>query len=141
MFRLDQACFEEPFRFTKQAMRRFAEARSAQVLVAVANGAAGEELAGFSIVHAQRRGGATVGYLLTLDVAQAFRRRGLAWQMLERAERDAGSAGCEAMLLHVFPENVGAIALYEKRGYARLGAEEHFYGQGLAARVYRKALR
>lgn len=149
MFRLDQACFEEPFRFTKRTMRRFAEARQAQVLVAAAEKPGGtlddlleqHELAGFSIVQVQRSRGETVGYLLTLDVAPAFRRRGLAQQLMEQAERDAQGAGCAAMLLHVFHGNPGAVALYEKLGYRQLGTAEHFYGRGFPAWAYRKELR
>ena len=136
MFHLDAICFDDPFRFSKRAMRRFAEARKAQVLLAEL----GAELAGFSIVHAERNGGERVGYLLTLDIAPPFRRRGLARLLMERAERDAQESGCGAMLLHVFTENIGAIMLYEKLGYGRLQLDENFYGTGRHAWVYRKAL-
>ena len=47
---LDAECFDPPFRFSKTAMRRFAEAENAWVVVAVAEGA----LAGFCIVHMEQ---------------------------------------------------------------------------------------
>ena len=59
MFRLDEACFEEPFRFTRLAMQRFAESREARVVIADSDG----NLAGFAILHVEGR----VGYIVTLD--------------------------------------------------------------------------
>jgi len=136
MFRLDEICFEKPFRFSRSAMRRFAEAKNALVLLATH----GEELAGFGIVHRQRSFGEVVGYLLTLDVVPTLRRHGLGKHLLTLAEQSAQAAGCRAMLLHVFTGNSGAVALYEKLGYMRLGTDENLYGSGLHAWVYRKQL-
>ena len=136
IFHLDELCFEKPFRFTKRDMRRFAEARNAQVLIAHV----GAELAAFSIVHREQVGGEPAGYLLTLDVSPAFRRRRLAELLLRRSEEETRAARCQAMSLHVFTENAAAIALYEKRGYTRLGLVERFYGAGLHAWVFRKPL-
>ena len=49
MFRLDEVCFEAPFRFSRAAMRRFAKARRARVAIAELDG----ELVGFCIVHVE----------------------------------------------------------------------------------------
>jgi [ribosomal protein S18]-alanine N-acetyltransferase len=136
MFRLDEICFSEPFRFTRADMRRFAEAPNAQVLLALAD----EELAGFSIVNVERSRGRRVGYLTTLDVAPNFRGRGLAGALMQQAEAQASAADCAAMLLHVFTGNKAAIGLYEKLGYERMQAATNFYGSGLGAWVYRKVL-
>jgi len=136
LYQMDVVCFEKPFRFSKRDMRRFAEARKAQVLIAEAD----EKLAGFSIVHLERRGGECAGYLVTLDIAPAFRRLGLAHLLMTQAEGNARDAGCGAMLLHVFTENMGAIALYEKLAYERLHLAADFYGAGRHAWVYRKRL-
>jgi len=64
MFRLDEVCFEEPFRFTHSAMQRFAESRKARAVIAESDAA----LAGFAILHVE----GTVGYIVTLDVAEDF---------------------------------------------------------------------
>ena len=47
MHALDVVCFERPFRFTRGAMRRFAEAKKARVVVAEE----GDALVGFVILH------------------------------------------------------------------------------------------
>jgi len=113
MFRLDEECFEEPFRFTRSAMRQFAESRKARVVIAESVGA----LAGFAILHAEGR----VGYIVTLDVA-------------------AEDAACAVVGLHVFVGNEAAIRFYERVGYERVGDVPAFYGDGLDAWVYRKKL-
>ena len=132
MFRLDEACFEEPFRFTRTAMQRFAESRKARVVIAESDGA----LAGFAILHVEGR----VGYVVTLDVDADFRRQGLARQLMQAMEQQAAEAGCAVVGLHVFVGNEAAIQFYERVGYERAGDVPGFYGAGFAAWAYRKKL-
>jgi ribosomal-protein-alanine N-acetyltransferase len=79
-----------------------------------------------------------VGYVVTLDVAAAWRRRGLARRMMEEVEAKARAAGGAGMALHVFAGNAGAMRFYEGIGYGRAGRVEGFYGRGLDALVYRR---
>jgi len=130
IYALDMECFEPVFRFSRRAMRRFAEAAGAVSVVAEAEG----ELAGFTIVQMEQQ----AGYVVTLDVAPAWRRRGLAGRLMAEAEVRVQAAGGAAMELHVFAGNVGAMRLYEGMGYGRIGLVEGFYGRGLDALVYRK---
>ncbi len=132
LFALDELCFEPPFRFSRGAMRRFAEAKKARVVIAEDGG-----LAGFCIVHVERGG---VGYVVTLDVAEVWRRRGLAGDLMCRVEGEASAAGCTQMLLHVFEGNARAVRFYERNGYERVGVAAGFYGHGVDALVYRKPL-
>jgi ribosomal-protein-alanine N-acetyltransferase len=132
MFRLDAACFEEPFRFTPSAMQRFAESHKARTVIAESDG----ELAGFGILHVENR----VGYVVTLDVAEDFRRQGLALRLMRAMEQDSLDAGCAVVGLHVFVGNERAIRFYERAGYERAGDVPGFYGEGLNAWTYRKKL-
>jgi len=132
MYALDLVCFEPVFRFSRRAMRRFAEAQGAVTVLAEAAG----ELAGFAIVQIEER----VGYVVTLDIAPAWRRRGLAAQLMTDAEARVQAAGGMGMELHVFVGNVGAMAFYEAMGYRRIGRVEGFYGRGLDGLVYGKHL-
>ncbi len=133
MFALDLVCFEEPFRFDLKSMRRFALRAGAIVVVAKATG----ELAGFVIVHLER---GRLAYVVTLDVAPEFRRRGLARALMAEAESQARNTGADRMGLHVFPGNSAAIAFYERLGYERKDLDESFYGEGLGAFVCLKDL-
>jgi ribosomal-protein-alanine N-acetyltransferase len=132
MYALDVVCFEPPFRFSRRAMRGFAEAEGAIPVLAEAAG----ELAGFCIVQMEDH----VGYVVTLDVAAAWRRRGLARYLMAEAEIKVRATGGTSMALHVFPGNAGAVRFYEAIGYGRLGTVDAFYGRGLDALAYGKWL-
>jgi ribosomal-protein-alanine N-acetyltransferase len=132
MYALDVVCFEPVYRFTKRAMRRFAEATGAVTVIADA----ASELAGFTIAQMEGR----VGYVVTLDVAPAWRRRGLARRLMDEAENRIAASGGLAMELHVFTGNLSAIRFYETIGYTRIGLAENFYARGMDALVYSKKL-
>jgi ribosomal-protein-alanine N-acetyltransferase len=130
IYALDVVCFAPPFRFSRGAMRSFAEAAGAMTVLAEAR----DELAGFCIVQLEKQ----TAYVVTLDVAPAWRRRGLARRLMAELESKARAAGATGMALHVFTGNTGAIQFYESVDYNRAGRAEDFYGRGLDALVYRK---
>jgi ribosomal-protein-alanine N-acetyltransferase len=138
MFRLDIACFAPEFRFDREAMRAFAEEPSAITLVAEQMDG---ELVGFAIIHIERSLAARWGYVVTLDVAEEWRRQGLAGKLMREVEVRTVAAGARWMELHVFTENAAAINFYEHLGYERIAVRRRFYGaKGLDAFVYRKQL-
>ncbi len=137
MHALDVVCFERPFRFTRSAMRRFAEARKARLVIAEEE----DVLVGFVILHVEDAVQGRVGYIVTLDVSPSHRRRGLAGLLMQAAERDALPEGCLAVVLHVFTGNVAAIRFYEVCGFVRSHQEVNFYGPGMDAWVFSKRLR
>jgi ribosomal-protein-alanine N-acetyltransferase len=130
MYALDVECFAPEFRFSRRVMRGFAEAPGAIVVLAESAGA----LVGFCVVQMEEQ----EGYVVTLDVAPAWRRQGLARQMMEDVEAKVRAADGSGMALHVFTENAGAMRFYESIGYSRAGRAEGFYGRGLDALGYRK---
>ncbi len=79
--------------------------------------------------------------LLTLAVAPAARRQGLARALLARF--DAQAAGTDA-ILEVAADNTAAIALYASAGWAHAGTRPAYYrrpdGTRLDAHVMRKSL-
>lgn len=136
MHALDSVCFDLPFRFSRASMRRFAEAKKAQVLLAHD----GDVLAGFCILHQERLARKRVGYIVTLDVAPAYRRKGLGSALMQAIERQARAEGCVALALHVFTGNDVAMQFYERYGFAASHRVEAFYGSGRAAWVFHKPL-
>jgi ribosomal-protein-alanine N-acetyltransferase len=130
IYALDVVCFKPPFRFSRRAMRSFAEAAGAVTVLAEAQG----ELAGFCIAQLEKQ----TAYVVTLDIAPAFRRQGLARRLMAELEAKASAAGATSVALHVFTGNTGAIQFYESIGYNRAGRAEAFYGRGLDAFIYRK---
>jgi ribosomal-protein-alanine N-acetyltransferase len=132
MYALDVQCFDLPFRFSRRAMREFAEAPGAITVLAQAEG----DLAGFCVVQMEEY----VGYVVTLDVAPRWRRQGLAGTLMSEMETKVRAVGGTAMALHVFPGNDGAVQFYQRIGYQSLGVAEEFYGRDRDAHVYGKSL-
>lgn len=133
IFALDLICFEPVFRFTRRAMRQFAEAPGAIAWIAECDGG---ELAGFAIAVMEGR----VGYVVTLDVAPEWRRRGVARRLMNQLEVQVCGTGGEAMELHVFVGNAAAVQAYQGMGYRRIGVAPGFYRRGLDGLIYRKEL-
>jgi ribosomal-protein-alanine N-acetyltransferase len=136
MVELDEECFAPPFRFSRRAMQRFAEAGNAWVRVAEHEGG----LAGFCIVHRESAGAEEMGYVVTIDVASALRGRGVGENVLSEGEAWVRSWLGAGVMLHVFVENERAIRFYERVGYGRVGMQRGFYGPGLDAAMYWKDL-
>ncbi len=134
---LDLICFEPPFVFDAASMQQFAEAPNALTVIA-----RDEEnlLAGFAIVHLEDAGTKRYGYIVTIDVAVPYRRKGLAGRLMEHLEDQAARAGAAWMDLHVLTQNDTAVRFYEARGYLMQGTQRGFYGPRLHALRYRKEL-
>ena len=137
MNRLDSVCFQPPFRFTPSVMRRFVQEPGAITLVAESLDGG---FAGFILIQVNGENDSRHGYVVTLDVAPEFRRRGLARQLLEAAETAAESEGAREMVLHVWTANLPAICFYESAGYTRKKLHRDLYAPGFDAYDYSKLL-
>ena len=100
MYALDLVCFEPVFQFSRGAMRAFAEAPGA-------DDRAGRGARSNWQASASRSWNERTGYVVTLDVAPAFRRRGLARQS---HGRDREQTPIRRRRAH------GAACLHRKRG-------------------------
>ena len=69
-----------------------------------------------------------MGYCLTIDVASAWRGRGLGRGLLMWMEDAVRAAGAVGFWLHVHTGNFAAIQLYERLGMTRERLDEGFYG-------------
>ena len=136
LYAVEELCFEPPFRFSRAYMRQLIQSADTATWVAPQDA----ELIGFSIVELSAGQNELTAYIQTLEVHPAFRGRGIGAELLVRAEESARAAGACSIALHVDTENVAAIHLYESRGYARQGREEHYYARHRAAFVYAKPL-
>ncbi|MFP4007500.1 MAG: GNAT family N-acetyltransferase [Spirulinaceae cyanobacterium] len=87
--------------------------------------------------------GSQYPYLANLAVSPAYRRRGLASQLLKCCEPTAKQWGYREIYLHVLENNERAIALYRSCGY-RLHSTEAHLGSWLWSRprrlLFRKSL-
>ena len=137
IFELDEACFAEEFRFDRRSMSAFAEDRDAVTLIAED----GVKLIGFVIAHVKRVAPECRAYVVTLDVAPGWRRKGIGRELMEEVEARALTSGACWIQLHVFTGNKAAIRFYERLGYERIREVRGYYGAaGLDAIVYGKDL-
>ncbi len=77
--------------------------------------------------------------LLTLAVAPAARRRGLARALLARFDAEAAARAATAAYLEVAEDNAAARALYAGAGWHPVGRRPRYYGP-VAALILRKDL-
>lgn len=66
--------------------------------------------------------------ILTIAVLPPWRRGGLGGRLLDAALSAAHAAGAEMMFLEVAADNSAGLALYEKRGFSRVGLRKAYYG-------------
>lgn len=71
-------------------------------------------------------------WLTWLYVAESFRRRGIAWQMLDRIATEASDLGARKLYLDTSSDDsyAPAIALYRRFGFAEEGRLLDYYGPG-----------
>jgi ribosomal-protein-alanine N-acetyltransferase len=136
LYAVEEACFEEPLRFSRGIMRQLVRSSNAATWIAEEE----ERLAGFAIVEWSQDEAATVAYIQTIEVAPDQRRHGSGGELLRLMEQSAQAAGAQIIWLHVDAENAGAIRLYEARGYRCEGREAKYYPRGRAALVYAKLI-
>jgi ribosomal-protein-alanine N-acetyltransferase len=67
------------------------------------------------------------GEILTLGVAPAWRRRGIARILLQELIVRARDGGAQRLLLEVAADNMAALALYTSLGFAQQGIRRNYY--------------
>jgi len=136
LYAIEEACFEPSVRFSRSLMRSLSRDPDCRVWLGIVDAVR----VGFAIVGLRGEEDASSAYIWTIEVLPAFRRMGVARQLLIRVEESAREAGCLAMELHVSERNPDGLALYQSAGYARIGVEAEYYGRGENALRYRKIL-
>ena len=136
LYAIEEACFDTVLRFDRRYMRQLTERDSSVTWTAEENG----RLAGFVIVEWTRMLRGVVAYIQTIEVDPAFRRRGIARELLRLAEESAYQARATYIWLHVDENNAAAIALYLSCGYERHGRHPGYYENGHSAEIYAKPL-
>ena len=136
LYAIEEACFEAPLRFSRALMRSLAHDPDCRTWLGILENIR----VGFAIVGLSGEGEPGVAYIWTIEVLPAFRRMGVARQLLMRVEESAREAGRAAIELHVSERNAAGLALYEAAGYTRIGVDAEYYGRREDAFRYRKAL-
>ncbi len=133
LYQIDRACFPTGVAYSREELGRFIRHCNSRTWVAQE----GNETTGF--VVAQRISGEVL-HIITIDVKEAWRRKGVGNTLMEAAEVWAGAQKLRYASLETAAENSAAQAFYRRRGYQKLGHVNDYYGRGSAAWVMGKRL-
>jgi len=121
---IETQCFRDEA-FSKKQILQLLKEYNCVNLVARVDGI----IAGFVIGMMYVDRNATYAHVVTIDVSPTFRRKGIGQLLLQEIERIFREKGVKASHLEVREDNVGAINLYEKLGYEKMGKLKNYYGK------------
>src|SRR4029077_18689279 len=132
LFRLDQSCFPAGISYSKTTLRYFLSLRSADCLVAME----GEQIAGFILTEENP----PLAHVITLDIAEKFRRQRIASTLLAESERNLALRGVRYVLLETATNNDAGVAFWKHHGYGIAATIKRYYLGRLDAYEMRKIL-
>ncbi len=136
LYAIEEICFQPPVRFSQRYMQQIIGGKTSATWVAEEDGV----MAGFTVIACSEELEGNIAYIQTIEVAPAYRKRGVGTELLRRVDETALAAGAILIWLHVDAQNEAAIRLYSAHGYQRQGRQEHYYARGRAAEIYVKSL-
>lgn len=136
LYALDQACFVPGISWSKAELQYFLRYPGNLTVVAEEDG----RIAGFAIAGTQRRRGARVGRLITIDVDPGLRRRGIGNRLMQTIEERLRAESATAVLLEVAVDNLAAQEFYTRHGFVKTGRIPGYYLDRIDALVMEKQL-
>ncbi len=132
LYRLDQSCFPAGISYSKATLRYFLSLRSADCQVALEDA----HIAGFILTEENP----PLAHIITLDVAEKFRRRGIGSALLAESERNLALRGVRHILLETATNNDAGVAFWRRHGYRIEATLKRYYLGRLDAYEMRKIL-
>jgi ribosomal-protein-alanine N-acetyltransferase len=132
LFRLDQACFPAGISYSKTTLRYFLSLRAADCIVAADDG----HIAGFILTEENP----PLAHVITLDIEEKFRRRGIGSALLGESERNLALRGVRHVLLETAVSNEAGVAFWQRHGYVVKATLKRYYLGRLDAYEMRKIL-
>ena len=118
----DHLCYEPAVAYSRREMRAYLNAPGAECVVAEGVGG----VAGFCITVRKKE----KAYIVTIDVLEAFRKRGVGSAMLAEAEKRLAMQDVHTIALDTATDNSSAIAFWQKHGYRKIGVRQGYYPNG-----------
>lgn len=115
---IERLCFSDPW--SERMLREHLDNQCAAALVALGEDGTVLGYAGLLVVLDE-------GYITNVAVRPAFRRQGIAADLLTVFDRFARGNHLAFLTLEVRASNAPALALYEKLGYRRMGLRKNYY--------------
>jgi ribosomal-protein-alanine acetyltransferase len=125
LYEIERKCFTAEA-FTKNQIMFLLQDSNSVSLIAQKNG----EIIGFIIGLIQHITGVKAGHIYTIDVAIKHRRKGVGIKLLKELEQIFAKKGAQVCYLEVRTNNVAALELYKKQGYAEVERLRDYYFEG-----------
>jgi ribosomal protein S18 acetylase RimI-like enzyme len=122
VYEIDQQCYEPEIAYSRRELRNYLRFPGADCLLATD----GTNVIGFCITAHQ----AWWGYIVTMDVLEAYRRRGVGSLLLNEAEQRLAADGVREIALETAVDNVAGIGFWQRRGYRPRGIRRGYYPGG-----------
>jgi ribosomal-protein-alanine N-acetyltransferase len=136
---IEQASFSDPW--TREAFISALALAHCRFLVAEEDGDGADRAVREGAPRGTGDGGSircVLGYVVALVIADeaeiadlavvaTARRRGIGGLLLDRVVAEAAETGVHALFLEVRESNAGALALYQSRGFGRVGRRQAYY--------------
>jgi ribosomal-protein-alanine N-acetyltransferase len=119
LFALDRACYVPGIAYSKSMLRWYLNAPGAICIVAEDAG----EIVGFILAEAKPPG----AHIITLDVAENSRRRGVGTRLTHAAENQMASRGVLTVELETATDNAAGVAFWLRHGYRTVGTIPRYY--------------
>jgi len=132
LFRLDQSCFPPGISYSKTILRYFLDLPSADCLVAEDD----SRIVGFVLSEENP----PLAHIISLDVAEAHRCKGVGTALLEALEKNFLFRGVRSVLLETATDNAPAVAFWQRHGYRVEAVLKRYYLGRLDAYEMRKLL-
>ena len=132
LHKLDKACFAPGISYSKWTLQYFLNLPSADCLVAEEK----QRIAGFILSEENP----PLGHIITLDIAESHRRKGLGTALLGEMEKQMQFRGVRSVLLETSVENQSGIAFWEHHGYRTEAVIKRYYLGRIDAYEMRKRL-
>ena len=122
---IEQQCFTKEA-WSKKQIAMLLEASDATSLTAKVNGG----IVGFVIGLMNQFDDMKIGHVITIDVLPSHRRKGIGLTLLQSIESEFKEAGVRVCYLEVRENNIAAMSMYRKAGYAGIERLENYYSRG-----------
>src|SRR5712672_4504409 len=132
LYRLDQSCFPAGISYSKTTLRYFLSLRSADCVVAMQDA----HIAGFILTEENP----PLAHIITLDVAEKFRRVGIASALLAESETNLARRGVRHILLETEHNKEPGVAFWQHHGYVVKATLKRYYLGRLDAYEMRKIM-
>ncbi len=135
LYEIDQTCFAPGISYSRRELEDFIRHSDSATWVAEE----GKEIVGFLVANRHPR--MLLGHVITVDVVEVWRRRGIGTVLMDAAEDWARRRGFISLSLETAENNLAAQAFYERRGYVKYDKLDNYYADGTAAWTMVKRLK